>query len=183
MDRSEKEEEEKRRKSSMFRQLHKDLCFQCKSHLNKCRSMFPSTRKEYQKEGWKRMVDGWRKQGGTERKRERRKRRMECKCVFKSYHTLMGPSREWKQGEFNCRKKETQSVPRLAFRRARNVDFLQKGISLAIAKTSLIRPYIFKNVPHRRESINHLACTEKNFETEGSAIKRRQFVEKRRGFR
>lgn len=108
----------------MFRQLHKDLCFQCKSHLNKCRSMFPSTRKEYRKEGWKRMArDGWRKRGGTDRKRERR---MECKCVLKSYHTLMGPSREWKQGEFNCRKKETQSVPRLAFRRARNVDFLQK---------------------------------------------------------
>lgn len=93
----------------MFRQLHKDLCFQCKSHLNKCRSMFPSTRKEYRKEGWKRMArDGWRKRGGTDRKRERR---MECKCVLKSYHTLMGPSREWKQGEFNCRKKETQSVP------------------------------------------------------------------------
>lgn len=127
---------------------------------------------------------GWMEEARRNGEKEREgERRMECKCVLKSYHTLMGPSREWKQGEFNCRKKETQSVPRLAFRRARNVDFLQKGISLAIAKTSLIRPYIFKNVPHRRESINHLACTEENFETEGSAIKRRQFVEKRRGFR
>lgn len=54
---------------------------------------------------------------GSEVREKKGKRRKECKCVLKSYHTLMGPSREWKQGEFNCRKKETQSVPRLAFRR------------------------------------------------------------------
>lgn len=81
--------------------------------------------KRIPKRGMEKNDEGWMEEARRNGEKEG-KRRMECKCVLKSYHTLRGPSREWKQGEFNCRKKETQSVPRLAFRRARNVDFLQK---------------------------------------------------------
>lgn len=125
---------------------------------------------------------GMEKNGEGKQGERTERKRMECKCVLKSYHTLMGPSREWKQGEFNCRKKETQSVPRLAFRRNSRTErrlstkrnFL--GHCQDVANSTLR----FKNVPHRRESINHPACAEENFETERSAIKRRQFVKEKR---
>lgn len=71
--------------------------------------------------------------------RIKREGRMEYKCVLKSYHTLIGPSREWKQGEFNCRRKETQSLPRLGFR-PRYVD--HEFFSLTESNTRDIRIYI-----------------------------------------